>query len=56
MHPGSYIFTEVVNNSGWSNSGLAFMMGLLSVQWTMTDYDAGRVSVLSLHTKVNHSF
>ncbi|KIR28093.1 amino acid permease [Cryptococcus deuterogattii 99/473] len=40
MHPGSYIFTEVVNNSGWSNSGLAFMMGLLSVQWTMTDYDA----------------
>lgn len=56
MHPGSYIFTEVVNNSGWSNSGLAFMMGLLSVQWTMTDYDAGRVSVLSLHTKVNHFF
>lgn len=41
MHPGSYIFTEVVNSSGWSNSGLAFMMGLLSVQWTMTDYDAG---------------
>lgn len=40
MHPGSYIFTEVVNNSGWPNSGLAFMMGLLSVQWTMTDYDA----------------
>ncbi|OCF31661.1 amino acid permease [Kwoniella heveanensis BCC8398] len=40
MHPGSVIFTEVTNNTGWPNNGLAFMMGLLSVQWTMTDYDA----------------
>ncbi|ORY24059.1 amino acid/polyamine transporter I [Naematelia encephala] len=40
MHSGSVIFTEVVNGSGWSNNGLAFLMGLLSVQWTMTDYDA----------------
>ncbi|WVQ78870.1 hypothetical protein IAT38_000961 [Cryptococcus sp. DSM 104549] len=40
MHPGSYIFTEVTNNSGWANNGLAVAMGLLSVQWTMTDYDA----------------
>ncbi|ODN76623.1 hypothetical protein L202_05271 [Cryptococcus amylolentus CBS 6039] len=40
MHPGSYIFTEVSNNSGWASNGLAVAMGLLSVQWTMTDYDA----------------
>nr|XP_031858496.1 uncharacterized protein CI109_006141 [Kwoniella shandongensis]KAA5525568.1 hypothetical protein CI109_006141 [Kwoniella shandongensis] len=40
MHPGSYIFTEVSNGSGWPSNGLAVMMGLLSVQWTMTDYDA----------------
>ena len=40
MHPGSYIFTHVTNNSGWPNDGLAVMFGLLSVQWTMTDYDA----------------
>ncbi|WVO18657.1 hypothetical protein L204_106377 [Cryptococcus depauperatus] len=40
MHPGSYVFTEVTNGSGWRNNGLAVAMGLLSVQWTMTDYDA----------------
>ncbi|RSH94735.1 hypothetical protein EHS25_004540 [Saitozyma podzolica] len=40
MHPGSYIFTEVVNNTGWPSNGLAVALGLLSVQWTMTDYDA----------------
>jgi hypothetical protein len=36
MHPGSYIFTEVVNNTGWPSNGLAVALGLLSVQWTMT--------------------
>ncbi|WWC87950.1 uncharacterized protein L201_002850 [Kwoniella dendrophila CBS 6074] len=40
MHPGSYIFTETINGTGWPSNGLAVMMGLLSVQWTMTDYDA----------------
>ncbi|KAJ9102235.1 hypothetical protein QFC19_004779 [Naganishia cerealis] len=40
MHPASYVFTQVYNYTGWQNNGLAFMFGLLSVQWTMTDYDA----------------
>lgn len=40
MHPASYVFGNVVNQSGWESNGLAFMFGLLSVQWTMTDYDA----------------
>ncbi|GAA5947955.1 hypothetical protein JCM10213_007664 [Rhodosporidiobolus nylandii] len=36
----SFTFTHFVNNSGWSSDGLTFLLGLLSVQWTMTDYDA----------------
>ena len=40
MHPASYVFGNVVNQSGWESDGLAFMLGFLSVQWTMTDYDA----------------
>jgi len=36
----SYTFTEVINESGWNSNGFAFLLGLLSVQWTMTDYDA----------------
>lgn len=39
-HPASYIFTSTINGSGWSSEGLVFLLGLLSVQWTMTDYDA----------------
>ncbi|KAG0142125.1 hypothetical protein CROQUDRAFT_50725 [Cronartium quercuum f. sp. fusiforme G11] len=39
-HPPAYIFTTVVNQTGWKSDGLAFLLGLLSVQWTMTDYDA----------------
>jgi len=42
MHPAAYVFgpAGVINpSSGWNN-GLAFLFGLLSVQWTMTDYDA----------------
>ncbi|ESK93896.1 amino acid permease [Moniliophthora roreri MCA 2997] len=47
MHPASYVFgsagiinqTGLDGNPGW-NTGLAFLFGLLSVQWTMTDYDA----------------
>lgn len=33
----SYTFGSVINESGWSNNGFAFLLGLLSVQWTMTD-------------------
>ncbi|KAH8822686.1 APC amino acid permease [Flagelloscypha sp. PMI_526] len=47
MHPASYVFgsagfinqTGLDGNPGWNN-GIAFLIGLLSVQWTMTDYDA----------------
>ncbi|KII90043.1 hypothetical protein PLICRDRAFT_40226 [Plicaturopsis crispa FD-325 SS-3] len=47
MHPPSYIFgsaglinqTSASGSGGW-NTGIAFLFGLLSVQWTMTDYDA----------------
>lgn len=42
MHAASYVFGSagIVNQTGGWNSGLAFLFGLLSVQWTMTDYDA----------------
>ncbi|POY74921.1 hypothetical protein BMF94_1897 [Rhodotorula taiwanensis] len=35
-----YTFTHTINGSGWNSEGLTFLLGLLSVQWTMTDYDA----------------
>ncbi|KAI0790989.1 amino acid permease [Abortiporus biennis] len=42
MHAASYVFGSdgIVNQTGGWNTGLAFLFGLLSVQWTMTDYDA----------------
>ncbi|KAJ7057055.1 APC amino acid permease [Mycena amicta] len=42
MHPASYVFGSagIANATGGWNTGLAFLFGLLSVQWTMTDYDA----------------
>ncbi|KAF5376052.1 hypothetical protein D9615_007717 [Tricholomella constricta] len=42
MHPPSYVFGSdgIVNQTGGWNTGIAFLFGLLSVQWTMTDYDA----------------
>ncbi|THH20951.1 hypothetical protein EW146_g508 [Bondarzewia mesenterica] len=42
MHSASYVFGSqgLVNQTGGWNDGLAFLFGLLSVQWTMTDYDA----------------
>jgi len=42
MHPANYVFgpAGVVNQTGGWNTGIAFLFGLLSVQWTMTDYDA----------------
>lgn len=41
MHPASYVFGSagLVNQTGGWNDGLAFLFGLLSVQWTMTGYD-----------------
>lgn len=42
MHPANYVFGSagLVNQTNGWNGGLAFLFGLLSVQWTMTDYDA----------------
>lgn len=40
MHTGSYVFGEIVNQSGWSSKGFVFFLGLQSVQFVMTDYDA----------------
>ncbi|KAI6117501.1 amino acid/polyamine transporter I [Pisolithus croceorrhizus] len=42
MHPASYVFGSegIINQTGGWNNGIAFLFGLLSVQWTMTDYDA----------------
>lgn len=35
-----YVFTNIESNSGWTPKGFSFLFGLLSVAWTMTDYDA----------------
>ncbi|KZF21759.1 amino acid permease, variant [Xylona heveae TC161] len=34
-----WVFTEVTDGSGWSSKGFSFLLGFLSVAWTMTDYD-----------------
>src|SRR6266568_4506082 len=41
MHPSSYIFGAdgLINGTGGWNNGGSFLLGLLSVQWTMTGYD-----------------
>jgi hypothetical protein len=50
MHSASYVFGSegVVNGTGGWNTGLAFLFGLLSVQWTMTDYD-GKPTAPTIH-------
>lgn len=37
MHPASYVFGSggFVNQTGGWNDGIAFLFGLLSVQWTV---------------------
>jgi hypothetical protein len=37
MHPAKYVFGSdgLVNQTGGWNDGLAFLFGLLSVQWTV---------------------
>jgi len=45
IHTAKYTFTYLKNQSGWSNKGLSFLLGLLSVQWTMT---GGLLSLLTL--------
>ena len=51
MHSASYVFGSegVINSTGGWPSGIAFLLGLLSVQWTMTDYDASARKSFELH-------
>ncbi|KZT40899.1 amino acid transporter [Sistotremastrum suecicum HHB10207 ss-3] len=34
------VWASVDDRSGWSNNGFSLLLGLLCVQWVMTDYDA----------------
>lgn len=34
-----WVFSEVTDGSGWGSRGFSFLLGFLSVAWTMTDYD-----------------
>ncbi|KAI1254210.1 hypothetical protein MGN70_004606 [Eutypa lata] len=36
----SEVFAHVIDGSGWNSKGFSFLIGYLSVAWTMTDYDA----------------
>ena len=40
MHTADYVFgtTGIVNQTGGWNTGIAFLFGLLSVQWTVRLY------------------
>ncbi|KAF9578897.1 hypothetical protein BGW38_005086 [Lunasporangiospora selenospora] len=38
--PASWVFTEWVNNTGWSNGFYVFMLGLLQSQYTLSGYDS----------------
>ena len=37
MHPASYVFgtSGLINQTGGWNTGIAFLFGVLSVQWTV---------------------
>ncbi|KAK4891677.1 hypothetical protein LTR27_009685 [Elasticomyces elasticus] len=37
--PASFVFTEFVNNSGWSSDGIAWSIGLLSSCYVFVGYD-----------------
>ena len=39
-HDSTYVWTEVMPDSGWTPTGFSFLFGFLSASWTMTDYDA----------------
>ncbi|EEH43521.2 uncharacterized protein PADG_08141 [Paracoccidioides brasiliensis Pb18] len=34
-----WVFTNVTDGSGWNSRGFSFLLGFISVAWTMTDYD-----------------
>ncbi|KAI9374305.1 amino acid/polyamine transporter I [Aspergillus egyptiacus] len=37
--PASWVFTHVTDGSGWGSKLFSFLLGFISVAWTMTDYD-----------------
>lgn len=39
-HDASFVFTETTNLTGWSNNGVAWLIGLLSSTYSMLGYDA----------------
>ncbi|KLJ08510.1 hypothetical protein EMPG_16053 [Blastomyces silverae] len=34
-----WVFTNVTDGSGWNSKSFSFLLGFISVAWTMTDYD-----------------
>ncbi|KMU90340.1 amino acid permease 2 [Coccidioides immitis H538.4] len=34
-----WVFTHVTDGSGWQSKAFSFLLGFISVAWTMTDYD-----------------
>ncbi|KAA8913623.1 amino acid/polyamine transporter I [Sphaerosporella brunnea] len=38
-HDAKWVFTHVTDGSGWGSKIFSFLLGFLSVAWTMTDYD-----------------
>jgi len=54
----SFVWTSIIDQSGWGNRGFVFLLGLLSVQWVMTDYDGtGHISeeVINAATATPHA-
>ncbi|KAK2763773.1 hypothetical protein FQN54_009390 [Arachnomyces sp. PD_36] len=37
--PAAWVFTHVSDGSGWGSKAFSFLLGFISVAWTMTDYD-----------------
>lgn len=35
----TWVFTHVTDGSGWGSKAFSFLLGFISVAWTMTDYD-----------------
>lgn len=34
-----WVFTNITDGSGWGSKTFSFLLGFISVAWTMTDYD-----------------
>jgi len=39
LAPSSFVWHAIIDGSGWGNKPFSFFLGLLCVQWVMTDYD-----------------